>query len=109
MRWLVDNQLPSALARFLIDAGHDALHVTEVGLHTAHDHALWAWAARERRVLVSKDEDFVAIAHQTTASGQLVWVRLGNCRRAPLLAAFEQSIASVIEALETGQRVVVLA
>ena len=39
MRWLVDNQLPPALARFLVDQRHDALHVTEVGLGSAHDQA----------------------------------------------------------------------
>lgn len=109
MRWLVDNQLPPALARFLVDQQHDALHVTEVGLGSAHDHALWKWAAHERRVLISKDEDFVPLAHQPSSSGQLVWVKLGNCRRVTLIAAFEQSLPTVLTALESQQRVVVLA
>jgi predicted nuclease of predicted toxin-antitoxin system len=109
MRWLVDNQLPPALARFLVDQRHDALHVTDVGLGSAHDHALWMWAVHERRVLISKDEDFVPLAHQPSSSGQLVWVKLGNCRRASLIAAFEQSLPAVLTALESQQRVVVLA
>ena len=109
MRFLVDNQLPPGLARFLNLCGHDALHVCEVGLHTSHDHALWNWAALERRVLISKDQDFVPIAHQAAMSGQLMWVRLGNCRLQPLIEAFDRSLPSVIEALKTEQRVVVLA
>ncbi len=30
MRFLVDAQLPARLARFLNDAGHDALHTSEM-------------------------------------------------------------------------------
>jgi uncharacterized protein with PIN domain len=33
MRFLVDNQLPPSLARWLRDRGHDAEHVFESGLH----------------------------------------------------------------------------
>lgn len=109
MRFLVDNQLPPGLVRFLNQNGHDALHVCEVGLHTAHDHALWAWAVHERRVLISKDQDFVPIAHQTGAAGQFLWVRLGNCRLQPLIEAFDRTLPGVIAALQTEQRVVVLA
>ena len=32
MRFLVDNQLPPSLARWLRDRGHDAEHVFESGL-----------------------------------------------------------------------------
>jgi predicted nuclease of predicted toxin-antitoxin system len=44
-----------------------------------------------------------------SSSGQLVWVKLGNCRRPTLIAAFEQSLPAVLAALESQQRVVVLA
>ena len=32
MRFLVDNQLPAALARWLTAQGHDAIHVLDVAL-----------------------------------------------------------------------------
>jgi predicted nuclease of predicted toxin-antitoxin system len=32
MRFLVDAQLPPALARWLAEKGHDARHVADVGL-----------------------------------------------------------------------------
>jgi predicted nuclease of predicted toxin-antitoxin system len=44
MRFLVDNQLPPSLARWLRDRGHDAEHVFESGLHLLDDRALWARA-----------------------------------------------------------------
>ena len=58
MRFLVDNQLPPSLARWLRDRGHDAEHAFESGLHLLDDRALWARALADARIVVSKDEDF---------------------------------------------------
>lgn len=106
MRFVVDNQLPPRLSRFLADAGHDTVHVAMVGLDAADDQAVWAWAIRESRVLVSKDEDFLYFAHRQGDQGRLLWVRLGNCRREVLLDAFRQSIDAIVAAFESGQRIV---
>ena len=45
MRFLVDNQLPVALARFLTSAGSESLHVIDVGLAQASDSEIWRYAA----------------------------------------------------------------
>ncbi len=79
MRFLVDNQLPFQLARYLEARGHDAVHVVSVGLDEATDDAVWAWAERERRTVISKDEDLLFLAKRTSdafASGQRI-VELG--------------------------------
>jgi predicted nuclease of predicted toxin-antitoxin system len=58
MSLLLDECLSAAAAADLRAAGHDAVHVTEVGLGGAADHAVMAYAAAERRVLLSADTDF---------------------------------------------------
>ncbi len=108
MRFLVDNQLPPQLARHLSGRGHDALHVADVQLESADDQALWDWAIQEHRVLISKDEDFLFLANRQGDSGSLLWIRLGNCRTVALIAAFDQALPGVIEAFESGQRVIEL-
>jgi predicted nuclease of predicted toxin-antitoxin system len=45
VRFLVDAQLPPAVARWLTEEGHDAQHVFDLGLHQATDRAIWAKAA----------------------------------------------------------------
>jgi predicted nuclease of predicted toxin-antitoxin system len=40
MRFLVDNQLPPSLARWLRDRGHGAVHVFESGPHLLDDRDL---------------------------------------------------------------------
>jgi len=41
MRFVVDAQLPPALARWLAGCGHRAEHVDDVGLASASDSDVW--------------------------------------------------------------------
>lgn len=108
MRLLIDNQLPVALARRLSELRHDAQHVVQVGLDEAADVDVWRRATADRRVVVSKDEDFVYLANRPGDQGRVIWVRLGNCRRAALVSAFERALPAIEEALASGQRIVEL-
>ena len=80
-----------------------------LGLDAASDEALWSWAMREERIIVSKDEDLFFLANRGGNSRRLLWVRIGNCRRDALHSAFERGMPAVIAAFESGQRVVELA
>ena len=42
MRFLVDSQLPPALARWLTAAGHPSEHVADVAMAAAPDQSVWA-------------------------------------------------------------------
>lgn len=58
MRFLVDMPLSPKLAQWLRAAGHDALHASGLGLHSAPDQALIELARQEGRILVTADLDF---------------------------------------------------
>ncbi len=60
MKFLVDAQLPPALAVCLREAGHEAKHVDDVGLRDAEDGAVWAHALQGGLIIVTKDEDFAS-------------------------------------------------
>jgi len=72
MRFLVDNQLPPSLARWLRDCGHDAEHVFESEIHLLENRALWARVLADARVVISKDEDFLYLTSQPNDAGQTV-------------------------------------
>ena len=79
MKFLVDNQLPPALARFISqDLPGEAIHVSDVGLRDSDDAQIWEYVGRNRHVLITKDDDFVAL-HSQSPSASLLWVRFGNC------------------------------
>jgi predicted nuclease of predicted toxin-antitoxin system len=44
VKFLIDNQLPRALARPLTDLGHQGVHPLDIGLAQADDRAIWAYA-----------------------------------------------------------------
>ncbi|MFZ0208626.1 MAG: DUF5615 family PIN-like protein, partial [Roseiarcus sp.] len=57
MRFLIDAQLPPALARRLVELGHDA----DQQLAAVTDSQIWDYALATAAVIVSKDEDFACV------------------------------------------------
>ncbi|MBK8095009.1 MAG: DUF5615 family PIN-like protein [Verrucomicrobiaceae bacterium] len=108
MKFLVDNQLPKALAHWLRQKGHDAEHVLERGQGQTDDRQLWQEAIHENRVVVSKDEDFFILATRPNDPGSLLWLRVGNCRTQHLLTMLDQNWPAIQSALESGQRILEL-
>jgi predicted nuclease of predicted toxin-antitoxin system len=108
VNFLVDNQLPAALSRFLSSRGHVSQHVLDISMDEAGDLPLWEFAKAHELIVVSKDEDFFHLVHRPGETGRLLWVRLGNCRNEPLLATFETQLPDVERAFASGQRVVEL-
>ncbi|MBI4324732.1 MAG: DUF5615 family PIN-like protein [Chloroflexi bacterium] len=106
MTFLVDHQLPPALAKFFQDQGHIAQHVRELGLQRVDDPVIWRHAADNEVVVVSKDEDFYFLATAPGNTVKLLWVRVGNCRTRVLLATFHRHLPRVIAAFESGSLVV---
>ena len=106
MRFIVDAQLPPALARRLAAMGHDATHVSNCGLQAAPDALIWDYALQHDAAIVTKDEDF-AQRHALEGSGpRVVWIRLRNTRRRDLLRWIETTLPNIVSALERGETLV---
>ena len=108
MKFLIDNQLPPLLCAFLRRRGHDCKHVADLSLDEAEDDELWIYASKDNCVLISKDEDFVFLASRPGDAGRLLWVRLGNCRNAALVEAFELEHDRLISTFDGGAQIVEL-
>lgn len=106
MNFIVDNQLPAALAESLRDRGFDCQHVLDAGLGNATVSDICRHAERQDRIVVSKDEDFFYLAKQRHTEVKVIWVRLGNCRTAALLAAFERAWPEIESWLKFGDRII---
>ena len=108
MKFLVDAQLPPALADWISSQGHDAAHVFNVGLQIANDPVIWEHARKANATLISKDEDFVDRWLLDPAPVSLIWIRKGNCSSRALMAWFAPLWPDTLKRLEQGERLVEL-
>ncbi len=108
MRFLIDAQLPPALARMLAEHDHVAEHVTDIGPGDAPDAQLWRCALDHDAVIVTKDEDFAQMVAISDESPTVVWVRVGNTRRTELLTWFEPLIEQIVSMVEQGDKLIEL-
>jgi predicted nuclease of predicted toxin-antitoxin system len=106
MRFLVDAQLPPALARWLAAKGHEAVHVGDLGMQAASDAAIWDYALASSSVIVTKDEDFAQHKVLTDNGPAVVWIRLPNTRRRDLLDWFGTVLPDVLAALARGETLI---
>ena len=58
MRFLVDANMSPRVALLLRAAGHDAIAVRDVNLHTAADELILDHALADERIILSNDSDF---------------------------------------------------
>ena len=58
MRFLLDMNLPLAMAARLRADGHDAIHVSDTGYGNLSDREIFERAAADHRIVVTFDLDF---------------------------------------------------
>ena len=107
MKFLVDEQLPPALASWLRARGHDAEHVHSLGLGAADDQAIWRYARDGDWIIVTKDEDFPA-RRAAVQGPPILWLRIGNAMNSVLVARIEARWSAIIPLLESGEPIVEL-
>jgi predicted nuclease of predicted toxin-antitoxin system len=106
VRFLVDAQLPPALARFLVEEGHEAVAVRELALRNADDEVIWQCAKRDGFIIVTKDEDFARMVWQFGPPPQILWLRIGNATNRVLCAWLAPVLPDAVAALALGNALV---
>ena len=82
MKFLFDENLAARLTHELADLYPGSAHIMALGLGGAGDRAIWARAAEEAFVLVTKDEDFHRLSVLLGPPPKVIWIRIGNCATA---------------------------
>ena len=92
----------------LQNLGHHAVHVLDAELARVNDLAVWAYAAHNGYIIVSKDADFADLALLAQPKVRVIWVRIGNCRRSLLLEAFKNALKTIEKELDAGETLIEL-
>lgn len=106
MRFVVDAQLPPALARLLTASGHPSKHVADLGLRDADDSPIWQYAMENQAILITKDEDFPHRLRQGGSAPVILWLRIGNTSRRALLQWFEPLLPQIEKMIEQGENLI---
>jgi len=108
MRFLVDQAVSWQIARDLKAAGHDAVHVRDIGLAAANDESVLQRAVEERRVVITQDTDFGTLLTTTGARRpSVILLRLRDGRPEVYTRALLESLRATQEDLQQGVIVVV--
>ena len=76
---------------------------TEFGMGAAGDNAIWRHAARTGAALITKDEDFAALAAREPSGAQVVWLRVGNISNDALWRVVDPHLDEIVQALNSGE------
>ena len=106
MKFLVDAQLPRRMARWLNDAGHDAVHTLDLPLgNRTPDAEIIAIAQREQRTVVTKDDDFVRSFLISGEPSSLLLIATGNISNLELESIIHANIPRIESALAANHYV----
>jgi predicted nuclease of predicted toxin-antitoxin system len=106
--FLVDMPLSPALAAWLRDQGHDAVHAADLGLNRAPDLDIMARAKLEGRTIVTADLDYprlLALARTTEPS--LILFRDGDWSEADVIARMGD-VLRAMTAADIAQSIIVV-
>ncbi len=76
MRFLLDQDVYAATARYLAELGHDVAPVMQLGLSHASDKKVLATAQEQRRILVTRDRDFGALVFVNVLGAGVLYLRM---------------------------------
>lgn len=99
MRFLIDEDLPAAVADLLRDLGHEAEHVRYLGLCGKPDRRVLAAAQEREAILMSADMGFASIQHYPLGKHSgIVVVRLPDFYRRKEILALIRAFISTVDA-----------
>ena len=106
MKFLVDAQLPKSLSLLLINKGFDAIHTLDLpDKNASTDDSIISISVAEKRIVISKDCDFLESFMIKSLPEKLIVIKTGNIPNPLLLKIFEDNLQLIIEMLSRSNLV----
>jgi predicted nuclease of predicted toxin-antitoxin system len=93
MKFIVDAQLPKSLSDFLNYRGFDSIHTLDLpNKNSTSDKEITEIAFNQKRILITKDNDFLESFILNSQPEKLIVVRTGNIPNPILLKIFDNNL-----------------
>lgn len=103
MKFLVDAQLPRRIARWLNDAGFEAVHTLDLPLkNKTPDPTINRLSVDEQRIVITKDADFVDSFVLHGIPWKLLLISTGNIRNSDLEVLLHANAEKLAKTFESG-------
>jgi predicted nuclease of predicted toxin-antitoxin system len=97
------------VANWLNGAGHNAIHLSEEGLHTLEDYLIVEKAAMENRIILTADMDFGQIlAFTRSDSVSIIQFRLFNLAPPNIISKLELALDKFANHLGAGSAIITI-
>jgi len=103
VRFLLDMGLSVGVVRYLLEQGHDALHLRDQQLQRTDDNAIVCKACLEERVILTHDLDFsriVALSGSRVPS--VITFRLTDMRPGSVMKVLDQVLRTLSVEIDKG-------
>jgi predicted nuclease of predicted toxin-antitoxin system len=97
MKFIADAQLPKTLSDFLNTKGFDSIHTLELpDKNSTTDKKIIKISNEQRRVIITKDDDFLESFIIKAEPRKLIMVKTGNISNKQLIEIFSRNLDMVI-------------
>ena len=97
MKFLLDAQLPKKLSEFFKWKGYDAIHTLDLpDKNRTTDSQINEISIKEKRVVISKDLDFIESLIISNKPYKLIYISVGNISNKELLEIFSKNIDTIV-------------
>jgi len=107
MKFIVDAQFPLRLKVWLVENDEDAIHTSELPKRNEiEDTEIIRVAELEKRIVITKDSDFIKYRIIHGKPQKLLMVTTGNIVNKELIRLFEANFPTLKELFQAGKKVI---
>ena len=108
MKIVLDMNIPPIWVQFLNDAGHDAIHWSNIGNIRAEDTEIMEWARINKHVVFTHDLDFGSLLYATGAKApSVIQLRVENILPSSVGNELLETLKIATEELNNGALIII--
>jgi predicted nuclease of predicted toxin-antitoxin system len=107
----IDAQLSPALAEWINEQfpEYEAYSLRQLGMPDASDKQIFERAFRDGATVMTKDDDFLQLAHDKGEGPKIIWITCGNTSNQKMKQILSNTLRDATKLLEKGETVVEIA